>query len=112
MEVYAYNGQNLDLCFYFKACDLIKGMILEFCVEVMKLWWKHEGGSLEEVLKPFRNNGDAVHYLVLLRKVSVISKYTLSSNLLHVTQHLWIRLERKIRKRNLMRILITLVNQV
>lgn len=34
----------------------------------MKLWWKYEGGSLEEDLKPFRNDGDAIELSVLFEK--------------------------------------------
>lgn len=59
-EVYAFNGHDLDFWSYYKPCNLIKGMESYFEVDDVKLWWKCEGGSLEEDLKPFRNGVDAM----------------------------------------------------
>lgn len=57
--VYAYSGLDSYYWSYFEACDLIKGIDLEFDVGVVKIWWKHDGSSLEEDLKPFRDDRDA-----------------------------------------------------
>lgn len=59
-EVYTYSRQEYDFWSYFEVCDLIKGMDSKFDVEVVKLWWKQDGDSLEEDLKTFRNDGDAI----------------------------------------------------
>ncbi|KAI5438614.1 hypothetical protein KIW84_024376 [Lathyrus oleraceus] len=58
-EIYAFNGQDPYNWSYFEACDLIKGINIEFDVWAVKMWWKYDGGSLKEDLKPFKDNGDA-----------------------------------------------------
>lgn len=63
-DIYAYNGQDPDYWSYFKACDLIKGIDSEFDVRVVKIWWKDKGGSLDDDLKPFRDDGDAYELVV------------------------------------------------
>lgn len=53
---------------FFEARDLIKGMNSEFNVDGVKIWWKHEGDSLEKDIKPFRNYGDASLLSLLSKK--------------------------------------------
>lgn len=42
-EVYTFNE--------YEVCYLIKRMDREFEVDAIKIWWKHEGGNLEDGLK-------------------------------------------------------------
>ena len=63
--VYTYSGQDSNYWSYFKAYDLIKRIDLEFGVRVVKRWWKHDGGSLDEDLKSFVDNGDAYELAIL-----------------------------------------------
>lgn len=44
---------------FFEAYDLVKAIDLEFDVNVVKMFWKHDEGSLEGDLKQFRDDGDA-----------------------------------------------------
>lgn len=57
--IYTYSGQDPNYWSYFKARDLIKGIDLEFGVKVVKIWWKHDGGSLDKDVKSFGDNGDS-----------------------------------------------------
>ena len=59
-EVYLYSGQNPDYWSFFEACGLIKGINSEFDSVTVKMWWKHDSGSFDEDLKPFRDDGDAI----------------------------------------------------
>lgn len=55
---HAYNGQDNDYWSSFKPQDLTKVMDSDFNLDGVKMWWKHEGGSLEKDLKPFTNDED------------------------------------------------------
>lgn len=43
----------------FEACDLTKRIDIELDFGAVKIWGEHDGGSFEEDLKPFRDEGDA-----------------------------------------------------
>ncbi|XP_058734254.1 uncharacterized protein LOC131605982 [Vicia villosa] len=58
-EVYAFSGQDVDYWCFFEACDLVKSIDPEFDFNMIKMWWKHEEGSFEADLKPFRDDGDS-----------------------------------------------------
>ncbi|CAK8570036.1 unnamed protein product [Lathyrus sativus] len=58
-DVYAFNGQDPDYWSFFEARDLIKLIEPEFDIVSVKMWWKHEEGSFEHDLKPFKDDGDA-----------------------------------------------------
>ena len=55
---HAYNGQDNDYWSSFKPQDLTKVMDSDFNLDGVNMWWKHEGGSLENDLKPFTNDED------------------------------------------------------
>ncbi|CAI8598942.1 unnamed protein product [Vicia faba] len=58
-DVYAYRGKDSDYWSYFKTCDLVIGVDPKFDLRGVKMWWKHDGGSFEKDLKPFRDDRDA-----------------------------------------------------
>ncbi|CAK8574861.1 unnamed protein product [Lathyrus sativus] len=58
-EVYAFSGQDFDYWSFFEACDLVKLIEPEFDIGGVKMRWKHDEGSFEQDLKPFRGDGDA-----------------------------------------------------
>ncbi|XP_058724923.1 uncharacterized protein LOC131596316 [Vicia villosa] len=59
-NVFAVTGQDPDIWSYFEAIDLVKGITPDFDASKVRMWWKHDGGSFEVDLKPFRDDGDAV----------------------------------------------------
>ncbi|XP_058762568.1 uncharacterized protein LOC131635949 [Vicia villosa] len=58
-DMYAFSGQDSDYWSFFEACDLVKSIDPEFDFEMVKMWWKHEAGSFEADLNPFRDDGDS-----------------------------------------------------
>ncbi|KAI5390223.1 hypothetical protein KIW84_075506 [Lathyrus oleraceus] len=65
---HAYNGQHYEYWSSFKSQDLNKTMDTDFNLDGVKIWWKHEGGSLEKDLKPFTNGEDASLLSLLAKK--------------------------------------------
>ncbi|CAK8560663.1 unnamed protein product [Lathyrus sativus] len=58
-EVYALSGQDPDYWSFFEAYDLVNLIEPEFDIGCVKMWWKHDEGSFEQDLKPFRDDGNA-----------------------------------------------------
>ena len=70
---HAYNGQDNDYWSSFKPQDLTKVMDSDFNLDGVKMWWKHEGSSLQMMRM--------CHcYFCLLRKMSVKLKFILTSD--------------------------------
>ena len=59
-KVFAVKGQDTDFWSYFEARDIILEHDEDFELEKVNLWWMHIDGNLEEDIKPFKDDKDAV----------------------------------------------------
>lgn len=59
-KVFAVKGQDTDFWSYFEARDIMLEHDEDFDLEKVNLWWMHIDGNLEEDIKPFKDDKDAV----------------------------------------------------
>ncbi|CAI8602103.1 unnamed protein product [Vicia faba] len=63
-EVFVFEGQDPDYFSFFEVRDLVKSIDSAFDYKTVKMWWKHEEGSLEADMYPFKDDGDALESTV------------------------------------------------
>ncbi|RHN59870.1 putative transcription factor interactor and regulator CCHC(Zn) family [Medicago truncatula] len=59
-KVFAVKAQDTEFWSYFEARDIILEHDEDFDLEKVNLWWMHIDGNLEEDIKPFKDDKDAV----------------------------------------------------